>query len=101
MEVFLDFFSIFDLLGNGTETNCFGFAALSKYRHVAKSKNLGGQEVMRRAAAARRRLLIRQNLGGQLPPPARDMPEVTKVAVVLHKSYYVMLDATIWLILFF
>ena len=70
MEVFLDFFSIFDLLGNGTETNCFGFAALSKYRHVAKSKNLGGQEVMRRAAAARRRLLIRQNLGGQLPPPA-------------------------------
>ena len=36
-------------------------------RHVAKSKNLGGHVVMRRAAA-RRRLLIRQNLGEQLPP---------------------------------
>ena len=37
-------------------------------RHVAKSKNLGGQVVMRRAAPGRRHLLICQNLGGQLPP---------------------------------
>ena len=38
------------------------------YRHVAKSKNLGGQVVMRRAAAARRRLLFCQNVGGNCPP---------------------------------
>ena len=42
-------------------------------RHVAKSKNLGGQVVMRRAAAARRRLLIRQNLEGAAALPS-DMP---------------------------
>ena len=36
-------------------------------RHVPKSKNLGGDVVMRRAAACRRRLLICQNLGGHMP----------------------------------
>ena len=38
-------------------------------RHVARSENLGGQVVMRRAATVRRRLLICQNLGGRTPPP--------------------------------
>ena len=44
-------------------------------RHVAKSKNLGGQVVMRRAAATRWRLLIHQNRGDSCPhcphPPFR------------------------------
>ena len=38
------------------------------FRHVAKSKNLGGQVVMRQAAVARRRLLTFQNLGDSCPP---------------------------------
>ena len=41
---------------------------LIKSRDAAKSKNLLGQVLVRHAATARRRLLIRQNLGGQLPP---------------------------------
>ena len=48
-----------------------------RYRHVSKSKNLGGQVVMRRAAAARRRHLIHQYLEGAAAPlhPPSDMPE--------------------------
>ena len=51
-------------------------------RHVAKSKNLGGQVVMRRGASAGRRLLTRQNLGGQLPP----LPPRLRHACTHHKG---------------
>ena len=49
---------------NCTTTNVEQSALFS--RHVAKSKNLGGQVVMRRIASSQRHLLINKNLGGQL-----------------------------------
>ena len=53
-------------------------------RHVAKSKNLGGQVVMRRAAAARRRILTFQNLGGA----ASNMPGTISEKTVFYEAQY-------------
>ena len=70
----------------------------SLYRHVPRSKNLGGHTVIRRAAACRRRLLICQHLGGHLsplPPPLAHACNGTRYEVFMSDLKYLALLAAI------